>query len=427
MNMKLQEIRKYKGFTQEKAAKIANIPLRTYKRIEADERYEGTLKYQSIYNVIYNSKNVAKSNAKNTNKKVTIIGAGYVGLASGILLSKKYKVEFVDKDENVCKNIESKYGFSCYSSIKQIDNFEIVLLCLPTNLNEKTQKFDTENIYECVKNIISTSPNPLIVLRSTVSIGFTRDLGAKFNLKILFMPEFLREASFLYDINNPTRVIAGIDDSSQRINNFIKGYMSCIDNAAPLIKMSTSEAEATKLFSNAYLATRLAFYNEVDSFSKETNLDSSKIIEGMGLDPRIGDYYNEPSCGYSGYCLPKDTKVLNGQIKSDLLKGVISSNEKRKDNVTAYIANEALKITSNPVIGFYGYNLVKTNGVLRSSAILEIIEKLKKYPVKVVVFDTNYPNGETNLDSFIKKCTLIVYKNYDSSLDKAKHLINIKR
>lgn len=425
--MKLQEIRKYKGFTQEKASQIANIPLRTYKRLETDPEYENTLKYRTICTLISNAKSSLKLSTKIKRRKLTILGCGYVGLTSGILLSKKYDIEFVDVDKKVCALTRTKYGFECYEQLDDVKDFEIVLIALPTNLNEKTQKFELGVVEKYIDYVCKHSRNALIVIRSTVSIGFTASQINKHNRNILFVPEFLREESALQDALNPNRIVIGQDRVTRLSEEFVAGLSSCFNNAAPIIKMKTKEAEATKLFSNAYLATRLAFFNEVDSFSTDEDIDSNKIIKGMGFDPRIGDYYNEPGCGYSGYCLPKDTKALRTQTKSDLLKGVISSNEKRKENVASRIIDEARKINENPTIGFYGYGLSDNSKKQRPSAILEIIEILRKYSVKVVVFDENYSDADNKIDEFLTTSDLVVYKKYNDSLQKVEHLINIKR
>lgn len=414
--MNLKEIRVSKGFSQQNAAKFLGMPLRTYKRYENEKAYKGTIKYNAILGRLKSLEKVSEKKAPKNYPEVTIIGAGFVGYNTGKVLSRKCNVSFVDINKDLVVSINKEDFAKAYTDINEVKKLDIVIICLPTNLDKKTKKFDTKAIEETLSKIYSLNKYAAVIIKSTVSVGYTSKVIKEFGHNIAFMPEFLREQSALQDSLNPTRLIIGLDSESERIRNFAKCMEKCIDIPRKTIFMSTREAEATKLFSNAYLATRVAFFNELDSFAYEQEIDSKKIIKGMGLDPRIGDEYNHPSFCYSGYCLPKDTNNLLTQTKSRLLDGVVKSNEDRKDFIVKNIIRIAFEKSANPVIGFY--NLDLTNK--RPNSMREIFDKIQKYPVKCMVFSKNSKENNSEFLNFCKKSNIIISNTYDDKLETVK-------
>lgn len=421
--MNLKELRVFKGFSQQNAAKLLGISIRTYKRYENDFEYKDTPKYKAFFATLKSYKKTVRKFNKVVYPEITIIGAGYVGLNTGKVLSRKCKINFVDCDETKIKSInKEKIGFAV-NDIGKIKNIQNAIICLPTNFDDKTGKYDTKDIEKTVENLIRKNKNVLIILKSTVSVGYTDYLSKKFNHQIFFMPEFLREKSALQDSLNPSRLIIGAQKATPRIQNFAKCVEKCIDIPQKTIFLSNKEAETVKLFSNAYLAMRVAFFNEVDNYALKENLNSKNVINAIGLDPRIGTHYNNPSFCYSGYCLPKDTKALLSLTESELFEGIASSNEKRKDIICNKIIKLAKEKSAKPTIGIYKLETQKQGSKLRLSSTLEIYEKLKKYPVKLVVFDENYKNSFRNFDEFIKVSDLIICNTYDDKLHSVKNKV----
>ena len=418
--MTLKELRISKGFSQQNAANLLNMPLRTYKRYELEKSYENSYKYNAIFNALKSIEKSHKKVTENVFQKICIIGGGHVGLSVGKVLAKKYNVQIVDIDSKkvLAINALKINNLNAVSCFEHTTKFEVAIICLPTNFNEQTQAYDTKDIEENVKVINEINPAALIVLKSTVSIGFTESLQSK--NEIIYAPEFLREKTAFEDALNPDRLVVGCNKISPKAYKYASTIESVINIPRKTIFMSYKEAEAVKLYSNAYLAMRIAFFNELDTIAMQEDINSKKVIKAMGLDPRIGDYYNNPSFCYSGYCLPKDTRVLSNKVNTDLINAINISNDKRKNFIVESIIKEANKRSKNPTIGFYNLESANNGEKLHQSSSLEILEILRKYPVKVVVFDENQAESLDNFEEFCKTSDLIICNAYDDKLETVK-------
>ena len=325
--MNLKELRKQKRLTQLEASSICDIPLRSYKRLETDSKYIGSLKYDQCLTLLKKHKNNDSVSAERYN--IAIVGAGYVGYTLGVVLSKHNDVTLIDINEDRVKQINEDKKRKAYLPNPSLYlNKDYIFIGVPTNYDEKTGLLDTTGVKKVVEDIRKVNAKVTIVIKSTCNIGFTASLNDK---NIIYCPEFLREKYALEDMRRPSRIIIGCDNKNKNAVKLGKLLQSSAFNRPQVLYMSTKEAESVKLFSNAYLAMRVSYFNELDSFAKDNNLDTHQIISGVSLDPRIGDYYNNPSPGYSGKCLPKDTKALAHLTKGELISSIDRSNEKRKE------------------------------------------------------------------------------------------------
>ena len=376
---------------------------------------------------------------KSSSHKITIVGSGYVGMSLAVLLSQKHSVEVVDIDVDKVKKINS--GVSPISDLLISDYLEnkalnlkatsslhsaipstsIAIIATPTDYDDKTNEFDTTSVDETVNGIIKINKETLIIIKSTIPEGHTEKLKSIHKTdKIIFSPEFLREGSALYDNLYPSRIIVGSKCDNARLFASLLKQSSQLPEVE-ILYTSSREAEAIKLFSNTYLALRVAFFNELDTYAMSKNLNSEEIIRGLSLDSRIGDHYNNPSFGYGGYCLPKDTKQLLSNfnnIPQDLIKSVIASNDKRK----AYIASKIID-TDYKTIGFYKLAMKKGSDNCRSSSILDVINILKISDKTIIVFEPNIENHclddvkfEENLEIFKSRSDLIVTNRLEEEL-----------
>ncbi len=344
---------------------------------------------------------------------ITVIGLGYVGCSISVLLAKENKViaydidqEKVDcinkfqspiDDEYLSKFLENeKLNIQATTNKKDAYlNSDIFLICTPTDFNEELNSFDTSIIDNVVDDILSFNKDAFIVIKSTVPIGYTETIQKKHNSNnIVFSPEFLREGSALEDNIFPSRIVVG--GNNEKCLEFVEILKNASEkkDTVKTFLVSSSEAEAIKLFSNTYLANRVAFFNELDTFSRSNNLSSKNIINGVCADIRIGDGYNNPSFGYGGYCLPKDTKQLLSNFSNlpqTLVKATINSNQKRKE----FIANDVA--SSNPnIIGIYKLSMKKNSDNFRSSAIFDVISFLDNKGFKIVIYEPLVKNREYN-------------------------------
>jgi len=335
-------------------------------------------------------------------KKFVIVGAGYVGMSLGVLFGQdnqttileldQKKVNLINKqkspveDEEITKKLQSS-NLNLSATLDPspcLAQADYIVIAAPTNFDETTQSFDTSSV-ESILTLIADFNNfeSLVVIKSTVPIGFTRSMQLKFRTEnIVFSPEFLREGRALHDNLYPSRIIIG--DSSKKSKDFTRLLKKAsLDPVCQTLYMQSDEAEATKLFSNAFLAMRISFFNEVDNYAISKNLNAKNIIEGISHDPRIGNYYNNPSFGYGGYCLPKDTKQLSADFQNvphNVIQACIDSNNARKSYIIEQICSLGYRS-----IGIFRLNMKKDSDNLRESSIIDIIHGLKKKNISILI------------------------------------------
>lgn len=376
--------------------------------------------------------------------KIAVVGIGYVGLSIATLLSQKNEVIAFDIDSKkidminkkispikdkeiekflITKNLNLK---ATLNSKEAFNKANYIIICTPTNYNDKTNYFDTSSIENVIEEIIKININCTIVIKSTVPIGYTENIKNKYNLKnILFCPEFLREGHALYDNLYPSRIIIG--EKNKIAKKFATLLKECIlKNDVTIKYMNSTEAEAVKLFSNTYLALRIAYFNELDTFAEINNLNVKDIIEGVCLDPRIGNYYNNPSFGYGGYCLPKDTKQLltnYNNIPQNLINATVKSNNTRKQYITENI------IKNNPkTVGIYKLTMKKNSDNFRESSIQEILENLRNNNINLIIYEPLINKDTFNdckvindFETFSKQSDIIIANRYETELSSVSY------
>ena len=379
--------------------------------------------------------------------KITVAGTGYVGLSLAVLLSQKNEVTALDvipekveminnkkspiKDEYIEKYLKEKeLNLKATIDYKEaLKDADFVIISTPTNYDEKTNYFDTSSVEDIIKKVKEiNNPKTTMVVKSTIPVGFIKSIKEKYNIEnIMFSPEFLREGKALYDNLYPSRIIIGDKSEKGKIfANLLKE--ASLREDVEVLFMGSTEAEAVKLFSNTYLALRVSYFNELDTYAEIKGLNTKDIIEGVCLDPRIGNHYNNPSFGYGGYCLPKDTKQLKANYKDvpeNLISAIVQSNSTRKDHIAQMI------IDKNPkVVGIYRLTMKSGSDNFRATAIQGIMKRVKAKGIEVVVYEPTlkedvFFNSKVinNLDEFKSKADVIIANRIDTDIESVKDKI----